>query len=60
VLDGYRARCVTRGQAVRVRGADGDWTEGVATEVGDDGALHVRLPDGTVRTMTDTEACETL
>ncbi len=44
----WRARLVTLGQLVRVRAADGLF-EGVAVDVDREGALLVRLPDGTLR-----------
>lgn len=47
-LDGYRARCTTIGQAVRVQrmGGSTDPVQGRAIGVADSGALQIRIADG--------------
>ena len=45
-LDGYRQRCATIGQLVRVAALDGTSVEGEATDVDRTGALVVRSSDG--------------
>lgn len=53
--EAYRARLGTLGQRVRVVGAGGpggEVVEGVASDVGEDGALLVRLDSGEVRSFT--------
>ena len=47
-LDGYRQRCATLGQAVRVSALDGSAIEGEAVEVDRSGALVVRTAEGPV------------
>ena len=47
-LDGYRQRCATLGQQVRLRGIDGEQLEGEAVSVDASGALLVRTGGTTV------------
>lgn len=47
-LDGYRQRCATLGQVVRVTALDGSVLEGEAAEIDRSGALVLRTPEGQV------------
>ena len=51
IRDRWRARLVTLGQHITVR-QDGGALAGIAKDVSDDGALLLRLDDGTERTIT--------
>jgi BirA family biotin operon repressor/biotin-[acetyl-CoA-carboxylase] ligase len=44
LLETYAARCATLGMPVRVVMTNAACVEGIAEKIGDDGALHVRLP----------------
>jgi BirA family transcriptional regulator, biotin operon repressor / biotin---[acetyl-CoA-carboxylase] ligase len=47
-LDGYRTRCATLGQEVRISRAGADPIEGVALDIAPTGALQVAVDGGTV------------
>ncbi len=51
----YRSRCLTIGRTVRFETASGD-VEGVAVDVGDDGALVVETIEGDTRRLTAGDA----
>lgn len=51
-LDGYRQRCATLGQTVRVTRSDGSMVEGVAVDIDRTGGLEVRSTAGATLAIT--------